>query len=106
MQNKELAEVIKTLAVRAVNAQKPVTISKGTVETTNPPTFIIDGLELDEDFVPNASDIDLQEGEPFYFVRQVGAKYFVAIPKQTHILEKLEQLEKRVATLEKGSETP
>lgn len=100
LQNKNLAELIKEIAVRAVQAENPVQVQTGVVQATEPPTFNIGGLELDDYFVKNIDGCHLEEGERFYFIRQQGAKCYIAIPKQDWIAKQLETMEKRIIKIE------
>lgn len=100
LQNKNLAELIKEIAVRAVQAENPVQVQTGIVQTTEPPTFNIGGLELDDYFVKNIDGCHLEEGERFYFIRQQGAKCYIAIPKQEWIAKRFEAMEQRIAKIE------
>lgn len=104
LQNKELAELIKAIAVRAVQAQNPVQVQAGIVQTVEPPTFNIDGLELDDYFVKNIDGFNLEEGEQFYFIRQQGAKCYIAIPKQSWIQEKFMEINQRIKKIEQRIE--
>ncbi len=102
LQNKILAELIKEIALRAVRAEKPVQIETGMVKDCNLRTFTIGGLELDDYFVKNIEGLRLKDGEQFYFIRQQGAKCYIAIPSQRGIQEDLDKIKKRLDTIEQS----
>lgn len=85
MPNSNLVQLIKKIALEAINASKPCDYSIGVIIKTEPLTVkISNNITIDEDFLhltQTVSQTPLQNGDKILMIRKSGGNEYTVIDK-------------------------